>query len=125
MGSPGTSMGVGRAVVVLTRAAEDNLALRQTLEAAGVEVVELPTAQIRTIAAEPDAESVAAWSAWAHAFAFASRNAVTGYVAQFGTAPLTRPGVVVGAVGESNTSQRPKARSKSRLIKVRTLRAWR
>lgn len=104
MGSPRGSVGVSASPVVLTRAAQDNAALRQALEADGFAVVEVPTAQIRTIPAEPDAESVAAWAAWAHAIAFASRNAVAGFVEQFGVAPLQRPGVVVGAVGESTAA---------------------
>jgi len=104
MGSSRGPLGVSAPTVVLTRAAQDNAALRQALQASGVAVVEVPTAQIRTIAAEPDAESVAAWAAWAHAIAFTSRNAVASFVEQFGAAPLQRLGVVVGAVGESTAA---------------------
>ncbi len=104
MGSPSGSVGVSANPVVLTRAAQDNATLRQALEASGAAVVEVPTAQIRAIAPEPDFESVAAWAAWAHAIAFASRNAVSSFVQQFGAEPLQRPGVVVGAVGESTAA---------------------
>lgn len=94
-------MGSSRRIVVLTRATQDNAALKERLQAQGFEVIEAPTAQIVDVPAEPDLESVATWATWAHAFAFSSRPGVAAYVRQIGAASLQRTGTVIGAVGES------------------------
>ncbi len=94
-------MGPARPTVVLTRAAADNAALAADLTAAGVRVVEVPTAQVQPIGVLPDRAAVAAWAQRADALTFTSRHGVAAWVDQLGKATLVRRGLRIAAVGEA------------------------
>lgn len=87
------------ALVVLTRAPADNQPLRERLEAAGVRVLELPTAQFVDVPLEIVAlDSLRT----CQAMTFASPHAVQALARQVGPKTLVnmqQTGVIVGAVG--------------------------
>ncbi len=98
-------MAPSRPTVVLTRAAEDNIGLAEPLRAAGLDVLEAPTAAVVHVPIEPDAEAVQAWLARAHAVTFASRHGVRSVVSQLGAEVLRRPGLLIAAVGQGTAAE--------------------
>ncbi len=94
-------MGASSPLVVLTRAHADNVALVAWLGAAGVAVLEIPTADVRDVPVEPDLDAVRVWLSHARAVAFTSRHGVHSFVRQLGAEILRRPGLTVAAVGDA------------------------
>lgn len=91
-------------VVVLTRSREDNASLRARLQAAGVTVLEVPTAELRDVPAEPDEATVRAWCGQADAIAFTSRHGVEAFERVLGVQLLREAkarGALLAAVGRT------------------------
>lgn len=94
-------MALGQAVVVLTRAPEDNLALRHRLEEAGVTVLELPTAQFADVPLEADAvENLLR----ADALTFASAHAVSAFSRQVSGDRIRAIAGRIAAVGQTTAA---------------------
>lgn len=98
---PGAAVVVRRRTVVLTRAVEDNRALRDLLQQAGIEVVELPTAQFADVALD---RAVAEHAASAAAVTFASPHAVTAFLRQVGASALQHRAGLLAVVGQATAA---------------------
>jgi uroporphyrinogen-III synthase len=92
----GEIMALTRPTIVLTRAHEDNQALRARLELAGVDVLELPTAQFSDVALAPAHVALLPDCA---ALTFASPHAVAAFARQLSAAQVQAIHGVVAAVG--------------------------
>ncbi len=97
----GAVMALRRRTVVLTRAHEDNQALRTRLEAAGVTVLELPTAQFADVPLPTDVRAQLRDFA---AVTFASAHAVAAFARQLSAAELRTLVGLVAAVGPATAA---------------------
>ena len=91
-------MALNNRTVVLTRAHEDNQALRARLEQAGIHVLEVPTAQFADV---PIAAAHRALLTQGAAVTFASAHAVAAFARQLTAADVQAIQGVVAAVGPS------------------------
>lgn len=92
------------ATVVLTRSQDDNASLRAHLHAAGVNVIEVPTAALRDVPPEPDVDTVRTWCTQVQAVAFTSRHGVEAFCRQIGSDALRLArdhGAQIAAVGQA------------------------
>lgn len=88
-------------MVVLTRAHEDNQALRARLEHAGVQVLEVPTAQFADV---PLAGDLRGLLATCDALTFASSHAVAAFARQLSADEVRSIGGVIAAVGHGTAA---------------------
>ncbi len=91
-------MALNDRLVVLTRAHEDNRALRERLEQAGVAVLEVPTAQFGDVPLPPEQRRALP----SHdALTFASAHAVAAFARQLSAAEVQEIAATIGAVGQT------------------------
>lgn len=89
-------MALAGATVVLTRAHEDNQALRARLEQVGVRVLEVPTAQFADVALPPELRAMLTACT---AMTFASAHAVAAFSRQLSASEVRAIDSIVAAVG--------------------------